>query len=423
MILKGSQRGGAGNLANHLMNVSDNEHLRVHELRGFACDDLKGAFKEVEAIARGTRCKQAFFSLSLNPPASENVPDAVFEDALSRIEERLGLQGHARALIFHEKDGRRHAHCVWSRIDPETMTAKQLSFFKLGLQEISRELYLEHGWKMPRGFENPAERDPARFTLAEWQQAKRAKIDPRWLKGVAQDCWAKSDSEKSFSRALQERALFLAKGDRRSFVVLDHQGEVWSLPRLLNLKTKEVRDRLGDGSSLPSVAEAKAALGARMTPAIKAHIAESKEAFEERSARLGARKAELTQEHRKTRIQLQTFQAAEWLAETKRRANRLPKGIKGLWHRITGQYQAVKAQNEAEARITQERHLAGREALIAQQLEQRRALQAEIKELRKAQAEQLLTLRADIGRFLNMQRGIEASGRAASRDHGLGLER
>ena len=206
-------------------------------------------------------------------------------------------------------------------------------------------------------------------------------------------------------------------------MVLDHQGEVWSLPRLLNLKTKEVRDRLGDGSALPSVADAKAALGARMTPAIKAHIAESKEAFEERTARLGARKAELTQEHRKERIQLQTFQAAEWLAETKRRADRLPKGIKGLWHRITGQYQAVKAQNEAEARITQERHLAGREALIAQQLEQRRALQAEIKELRKAQAEQLLTLRADIGRFLNMQRGIEASGRTASRDHGLGLER
>jgi len=134
MILKGSQRGGAANLANHLMNVSDNEHMRVHELRGFACDDLKGAFKEVEAIARGTRCKQAFFSLSLNPPASENVPDAVFEDALSRIEEKFDLKDQARALIFHEKDGRRHAHCVWSRIDPETMTAKQLSCFKLGLQ-------------------------------------------------------------------------------------------------------------------------------------------------------------------------------------------------------------------------------------------------------------------------------------------------
>ncbi len=35
MILKGSQRGNGGQLAKHLMNSSDNEHITVHELRGF----------------------------------------------------------------------------------------------------------------------------------------------------------------------------------------------------------------------------------------------------------------------------------------------------------------------------------------------------------------------------------------------------
>ena len=35
MILKGSQRGGAKALALHLLRADENEHVEVHELRGF----------------------------------------------------------------------------------------------------------------------------------------------------------------------------------------------------------------------------------------------------------------------------------------------------------------------------------------------------------------------------------------------------
>jgi hypothetical protein len=83
---------------------------------------------------------------------------------------------------------------VWSRIDADTMTAKQLSFFKTKLMAVSRELYLEHGWKMPRGMANPAERNPTNFTLAEWQQAKRQGVDPRWTAGRAPIAPAPSDA-------------------------------------------------------------------------------------------------------------------------------------------------------------------------------------------------------------------------------------
>ena len=65
MILKGSQRGGGADLAAHLMRTDDNEHVCLHELRGFAADNLRGAFKEAEAISRGTKCRQYLFSLSL----------------------------------------------------------------------------------------------------------------------------------------------------------------------------------------------------------------------------------------------------------------------------------------------------------------------------------------------------------------------
>lgn len=43
---------------------------------------------------------------------------------------------------------RPHAHAVWSRIDTESMTAVQLSHFKMKLHYISRELYLENDWKL-----------------------------------------------------------------------------------------------------------------------------------------------------------------------------------------------------------------------------------------------------------------------------------
>jgi hypothetical protein len=68
MILKASQRSGGQDLAAHLMRADENEHVRLHELRGFVSEDLKGAFKEADAISRGTKCRQYLFSLSLSPP-------------------------------------------------------------------------------------------------------------------------------------------------------------------------------------------------------------------------------------------------------------------------------------------------------------------------------------------------------------------
>lgn len=68
MTLKGSTRSGGANLAAHLMRLDENDHVRVHEMRGFAGDDLHEAFQEIHAIARGTKCQKPLFSLSLNRP-------------------------------------------------------------------------------------------------------------------------------------------------------------------------------------------------------------------------------------------------------------------------------------------------------------------------------------------------------------------
>jgi hypothetical protein len=193
-------------------------------------DDLTGALREAEATAKGTRCKQYLFSLSLNPPQKETARVEDFEMALNTIEQRLGLSGQPRVIVFHEKEGRRHAHAVWSRIDTEKMTAIPLPFFKTKLREVSKELYLEHGWKLPRGLIDSKARDPRNFTLEEWQQAKRIGRDAAELKGIIIECWASSDSAAAFAKALGERGMYLAKGDRRAHVAVTFEGETLQSP-------------------------------------------------------------------------------------------------------------------------------------------------------------------------------------------------
>lgn len=167
MILKGSQRSGAKQLAGHLLKERDNEHVSLLELRGFVADDLHGALAEAYAVSRGTKCKQFMFSLSLNPPKGVEVEEDHFQLAADEAEKRLGLEGQPRAIVLHEKEGRRHAHVVWSRIDPEEMRAVNLPHFKNKLTALSRELYLENGWSLPDGLREHGGKSPLNFTLAE----------------------------------------------------------------------------------------------------------------------------------------------------------------------------------------------------------------------------------------------------------------
>ncbi|SHL36959.1 hypothetical protein SAMN05444414_11211 [Roseovarius marisflavi] len=67
MILKAKERGDGGQLARYLLATRDNEHVELHEVSGFVSDDLLDAFHEADAIARGTRCKNYLFSMSLKP--------------------------------------------------------------------------------------------------------------------------------------------------------------------------------------------------------------------------------------------------------------------------------------------------------------------------------------------------------------------
>jgi len=202
MIIKGFTITADQRHAAHLLTTEDNEHVLVHEVRGFIASDLHGAFKESQTIARGTKCKQHLFSCAFSPPQSADLSIKQFISCIDKTEQALGLEGQPRAVVFHEKDGRRHAHCVWACIDAETMKGKQLSHWKTKLVDVSRALHVEFGIGMPKGLRKKEDRDPLNFSQAESQMAKREGTNPRTVKSIVQDCRVKSDNRKSFEVAL-----------------------------------------------------------------------------------------------------------------------------------------------------------------------------------------------------------------------------
>jgi len=377
VILVGNQRGGASNLAGHLLK-DENEHVEVHEIRGFASENLRGALNEAYAVSRGTKCKQFLFSLSLNPPPKENVTIEVFEAAIERIEEKLGLSGQPRAIVFHEKEGpngiRRHAHAVWSRIDSDVMKAVQLSFTKKKLRDVSRELYIEHGWKMPRGFVNSQERNPKNFTLAEWQQAKRVGKDPRAIKTAIQDAWAISDSKSAFTHAMQERGYKIARGCRRGFVAVDVHGEVYSIPKQANVKTKLVRQRLGNEETLQSVAEAKDKIAQEMLPKLNDFQNDLEAQNQQRRSEFDRIRETLVQRQRSERQRLSEKQETGRAGENKLRQARFRAGFGGLWDRLRGEHKRIQVQNEREALAFQLRDRTQKDALVFHHIEQRKCI-------------------------------------------------
>lgn len=384
MILKGSQRGGARQLAAHLLDDRDNDHVRAIELRGFVAEDLHGAMAETHAIAKGTRCTQCVFSLSLNPPKGFECSLEALVDAVERAERALGLDGQPRAVVVHEKNGRRHAHVVWSRINAQTMTAVPLPFTHNRLKALSKELYLEHGWTLPDGHRDGGWKNPLNFTLEEWQQAKRQDMDPRELKQLFGQAWQEADGVQAFRAALEDKGFYLAKGDRRGFVAVDTRGEVYALARWLDVRAKELSARLGSPETLPSVAATQARIDARMTDRLKEYLRADDAAKQAERAKLAQQVLQMRQAHRTARARQTAGQTQRQQQEQRERAARFRGGMTGLvLDVVTLRYFRLRKRNADEAFASNRRDATEREALHKAQLKERAALQDTLDALRQ----------------------------------------
>lgn len=369
----------------------------MHEIRGFVADNVIDAIKEAQAISRGTKCGKFLFSLSLNPPPTESVPVKVFEDAIDRIEHKLGLSGQPRVVVFHEKEGRRHAHCVWSRINADTMMAIDLPHFKLKLRDVSSKLYLEHGWTMPDGLLDSALRNPLNFDRKEWFQAKRTGQDPRVIKAFFQQCWAASDSGKAMRQALEQKGYFLARGDRRAVVAVDIHGEVYAVARWAGVKSKDVVARMGDDmTALPTVEDAQARVAGMVREKLHGFVGHAVDEFRTAAQAMDAKRLAMVERHRTARHDLQTKQDERWIGEARERSEQFRRGLRGLWDRLTGQHAKLRQRNEEETATAAARDADEKQKLIDLQMDERRQLQHEILAARRVHTHEVTRLYRDI---------------------------
>ena len=237
MIIKGQSRAGAAELAAHLQRVDTNERMEVIEVRGTIAHDLEGALHEMEALSSGTRCKNPLYHASINVPIHERLGMEHWQQAVDRLEEKLGLAGQPRAVVMHEKFGREHIHVVWRRVRAETLVAIADSHNYLKHEMVARELERAFGHERVQGAH--AERDGAprperTIAHAERQIAERTGIDPQAVKAEITALWRAAAGPEAFLAALERAGYRPALGARRQYVVMDQAGTVHSLARRID---------------------------------------------------------------------------------------------------------------------------------------------------------------------------------------------
>lgn len=270
MIIKGNIRAGGENLARHLMNDQDNDRVELVQVRGFVADDLSGAFAEIEAIGSATNGTKPIYSLSINP--SEPMTREQYAHAIEKIEKKLGLTDQPRAVVFHEKNGREHAHVAWSRVDTEKLQIIRMEFDRQKLRECAITLAREFDHKLPDGLANDRGADRFKDQFQKSNQAEQAQEQRTGMTKVERieiitTAYRQSDTAKSFNNALEHQGFILAKGDKRGFVAVDMAGEVYSLSRCIQGETtKSIQKtlKLDDLDNLPTVQKAKELHAARL---------------------------------------------------------------------------------------------------------------------------------------------------------------
>ncbi len=128
--------------------------------------------------------------------------------------------------------------------------------------------------------------------------------------------------------------------------MLDQYCEVYALPRWLGLKTKAVKEKVTAPENLPAFEESKTSIARTMQQHLQRINDQRQQAVGGRIRAIEEKIKALTAKHRKERQTLEFTQQQRRLQETKARQNRYNKGLRGLWDRITGKHQKLKAQRK-----------------------------------------------------------------------------
>jgi hypothetical protein len=189
--------------------------------------------------------------------------------------------------------------------------------------------------------------------LAEKQQEERTGKTKEQRREEITKAWRDSADTRTFIKSLQDAGYIFARGDKRTYVVVDLYGEIHSLSRqLIGVKAKEVKARLADHpiENLPTAAQAQD-LAREWRQALIVDNGQKKrdgqltsqqrrdalaEAHTQRRTELETKRQQLAQRHGAERQALADMQSARNAQVARDRAARQPKGLVAFLSRVTG---------------------------------------------------------------------------------------
>lgn len=270
MIVKGSPRKDGHALALYFMNSEEGARLI------FSSDpmgDTVTAMTEWDEIGRLTQGEKPLYHMQLCPDAKYPITDAQWKRMAEITLEEIGASGHDYELYFHpgvKENGepdKPHAHLGVCRTNRDTLKMFDLSYnyaaHERASLRIAREMNMEivPGKHAKRDRKKQPEFPRSEASQADHQQAERTALTVEQRKEQVTALRAAADNAQAFKAALADAGYVLAKGDKRGLVLVDQEGEVYSLSKQVqDIKGKEFKAFMAplDPEKLPSVQEAKA---------------------------------------------------------------------------------------------------------------------------------------------------------------------
>lgn len=295
-MIAGATRGAGGHaLARHLMSRKGGQTVEVMSPRNLMGDSLREQIDDLVMTSAHGRTSRPVHHVHIDPPPDCADPNSVITTFLDNYEREFGLENAPRAGVMHVKNGRRHAHVVWSLVR-EDASVVSLAHDHPRREKVSRIVEFEHGLPFTKGKHNrsaaAALRKEGRADVADAMeaagllagkpriahstprqraQAERTAVPIDVIRSEAFAAWIASDDARSFAVALHSFGSSVATG-ARGLLLIDRSGSVHSLNRVLaaaaraagedRITAAAVRSRLR-GINFPNVEEAKNARSKR----------------------------------------------------------------------------------------------------------------------------------------------------------------
>ena len=163
MIIKGNRRGGAKQLADHILRRDTNENVIIREILDYASkqlsdDHLRNALRLMAAQGQSKGKLRTLYHSILAPQEGEILNAKQLKHAVDTLAKNLGMEGHSRAIVEHRKSGRQHFHVVFNILNPETGKQARLQWTRKIEWNTSRQLEKELNLKPVEAKGRPARR-------------------------------------------------------------------------------------------------------------------------------------------------------------------------------------------------------------------------------------------------------------------------